>query len=481
MSQTPYASGGLVGGSPAYGAADSVYQPSASLGSGASGGASIMDPAMAPAAAPYAASSYPVYDTEVGVSGPGGFVTTPGYPRTSEANPDAPSSPELDTSYPTTPEGMVPERVGQNPPLKPFPEQENYSYRTNTAASNSASCQICGEGYGSPYLWQIHVAAKIKHRERAEKSQYTFYNDSNAISANTDFPVAVGADLALTRYLGRNQFNYDIWLDFHFDGLYEWDANRSFYDANGLYSPYGVAGLTSYEYTYTKEDGETTSTAQSILTTLDLDYSASMNTGEIMFQLRKRGRPDPMVCHPNGRWSRKCQGGPRYTHLVGFRFTEYDEELNWRGTSSIYDKTDQTLLGYANGLASIETTNSMIGFSFGGEWVDKHCVWSWGFNWRITPYLNIMESSLYTTDYADNYIKSDVNETDIGYQVDLGVFATYKPFQHLILRFGYDASLLGNLAMANRCSIPNVYGAAVLSNNDYLIFQSLSFTAKFVW
>lgn len=417
-----------------------------------------------------------------------GMSTTPGYPRNPYDNslPDAPSSPELTREYPTDKYGMVPERVGQNPPLKPYAQQESYSYFTNSATSNSTTCQHCGEGYGNPYLWMIDVQAKIRHRSREDKAPMVGMDNYSGqlVDANTNFVISAGLEFGLTRYLGRNRFNYDIWMDFRFDGLYNWNESENFLPNNYFetiyYNPV-IPGLNAYEYGDALEDGSLPYT--SLCTSLEYDYKVQMNTGEVMFQFRERGRPDPLVGKPNGRWVRECQPGLRYTHMLGFRYTAYNEDILWRGIGSQYDNANSAFTGETDyyGNADITCNNHLVGLSLGGEMVDKHCVWSWGFQWRATPFLNFMDTSLEQSSSSGyrRYLSDD--KTDISFQAEVGIFARYKIRPHMILSVGYDVSYLGNLAVASRNGEFGSNGELDINNRSYLIFQSFSLGGTFVW
>lgn len=418
-----------------------------------------------------------------------GMSTTPGYPRNTYDNslPDAASSPELTREYPTDKYGMVPERVGQNPPLKPFPQQEGYSYFTNSATSNSTVCQHCGEGYGNPYLWMVDIQAKIRHREREDKAPMVGYENHSgqAVDANTSFTVGAGLEFGLTRYLGRNRFNYDIWMDLRFDGLYNWNESENFLSNGGIFDTiynYTVPGLGVSSYEVAQEDG-TNKSYTSYCTAINYDYKVQMNTGEVMFQFRKRGRPDPLVGKPNGRWVRECQPGLRYTNLIGFRYTSYNEDIGWHGIGSQYDDETKTFTGVTDyiGNADIECNNNLIGLSLGGEMVDKHCVWSWGFKWRTTPFLNFVDTSLAETSTSGLYHHLSQDKTDISFQADVGFFARYKIRPHMVLSIGYDISYLGNLATASRNGSFGTNGELDIDNRAYVIFQSFSLGGTFVW
>ncbi|MDO4628413.1 MAG: hypothetical protein Q4C70_04450, partial [Planctomycetia bacterium] len=182
-----------------------------------------------------------------------GFSTLPDYQRTDASNIAAPSTPDPAPEYPQTKAEMVPERIHRDPALTPYDDQETYSYVTETSTSNSTACQLCNEGYGNPYLWQFGGAAKIKHRARIKKGDVAFYNANGTygVDSNTKFPISPGMEVNLTRYLGRNAFNYDIWADISYEGLYEWESDETIYFRDTVYSDFGyggIAGLSAFQY-----------------------------------------------------------------------------------------------------------------------------------------------------------------------------------------------------------------------------------------
>lgn len=447
--------------------ADGVNAPVSAYGSGAVG-----QNAGEVYATPVSYEEQPTYGA--------GFSTLPDYPRNEGFNAPAVSTPDPEPSYPKSRADMAPERIHRNPPLTPYDQQETYSYITETTTSSSTCCQRCNEGYGNPYLWQVGAAAKVKHRAKFDKSDPAFFtgNGYSVIDSNTSFPVSAGAEIFLTRYLGRNAFNFDIWSELKFDGLYEWENTKTYYPQDNFYSNFGVGGLTTYtwEESKTAEDGTTSTTKYtSTPSMLHMDYSATMNSGEIMFQFRKRGRPDPLVGHPNGTWTRECQGGIRYTHMVGVNYTSYNEELTWTGTGEVYD-SKKNFIGTQSGRAAIEADNNLLGLVFGGEMVDKHCIWSWGMRWRFTPYLNFMETQMNSTDGSANYL-AKCSETDISYEAKWGIFTTLKTGKHMVWRLGYDLSCLGNIALANQ----NMDIGETIHNNNYNILQEFTLGCTLVW
>ena len=126
--------------------------------------------------------------------------------------------------------------------------------------------------------------------------------------------------------------------------------------------------------------------------------------------------------------------------------------------------------------AVIEADNNLLGLAFGGEMVDKHCVWSWGMHWRFTPYLNFMETQMNSMDGSANYM-AKCSETDISYEAKWGIFTTLKTGKHMIWRVGYDLSCLGNLALANQ----NMDIGETIHNNNYNILQEFTLGCTLVW
>ncbi len=420
-----------------------------------------------------------------------GYSTMPDYPRNNAFTPDAVSTPNPAPTYPQTREEMVPERIHRDPPLTPYDSQETYSYVTETTTSSSTACQLCNEGYGNPYLWGIGAAAKLKHRSKIDKGDVAFFNNAGSfvITPNTNFTVSPGLEMNISRYLGRNAFNYDIWADLNFDGLYKWDGEKTYYASEELYSNFGIAGLSSVSYDVETSSGadsdggesseqseSVTETYTSIPGTLNMKYSADMNSANLIFRFRKRGRPDPLIGHPNGTWTRECQGGARYTHLFGLNFTSYNEELDWAGTANVYN-SDNSWVGTENGYSSTDTYNNMLGLVLGGEFVDKHCVWSWGMRWKLSPYLNFMENKFAMTNTQGVDYRAKISETDIAYMAQWGIFTTYKTGKYVTWRLGYDVSCLGNIALAGQ----NMIVEESIKNNNYNIFQELTLGVTIAW
>jgi len=448
---------------------------------------------------PNAAIGQNVISTEMGVTPVygRGYTTVPDYPRNNRYTPEAEFTPEPAPEYPQTKDEMVPELIRRDPALPPYQQQETYSYMTNTSTSSSTACQLCNEGYGNPYMWQIGAGVVVRHHSRMKKSPSLFYiSDGSNISelnANTSYSISPGLNVSITRYLGRNAFNYDIWGELTFDGLYNWEASNTYilntntqeYSSSfvDVYtSKYGaIPGLTSWEQSYTTTDESetsTTTTYKSVPFQHHMNYDIDMNTGELVFQFRKRGRPDPLVGHPNGTWTRECQSDLSYTHAFGFSYINNKESLDWDGYANVYSKTDSgdySYYGQEYGYVHNKTTNNMLGAVIGGEFTNKHCVWSWGMKWRCNPYINFEKV---TTEVSDGYLLS-MNNTGISYQGVWGIYGTLKTGKYLKWRLGYDVSILGNTATAakNMSYSPN----DAIDDTAYTVYQTLTLKCSAVW
>lgn len=418
---------------------------------------------------------------------------SPDYPRHGYPNPmttQATVSEELPAmkGHPTTVEETLPERVGQMPPLKPYPEQESYSYFTDTVTSASPVCQKCGEGYGNPAIWKISAGVKVAHRSSGDMEKYLVFDSyGNPFATQQSYTVTPGLEMTLTRYLGRNASNFDIWMDVRFDGLFHWNNSSIYVDnvfyVNGLLGMVpGIGPAVGPEY----KDSDNKTGNLYYPNIYKMDYDSSYNSGELLFRFRKRGRPDPLVGHPNGRWTRECQHGLRYTHTFGLRYSDLREELDWTGTvyeSSIYD--DPLAVGHAN--AKLE--NHMLGLVLGGELEDKRCTWSWGMKWRIVSSVNMTKSSLlasstqaFNLGNGEMYSYESIShKNDISYQLEGGVFATYKMWPHCTLRIGYDFSFLDRLALVENNMEMDIYGKSRINNRNSIFMQMLTIGATWSW
>ena len=131
-----------------------------------------------------------------------GYTTVPDYPRNNKYTPEAPFTPEPPAEYPQTREEMAPDLIRRDPALPPYQQQETYSYMTDTTTSSSTACQLCNEGYGNPYLWQIGAGAVVRHHAKQEKSFGMFYvSDREGVmelNANTSFDISGGLNLSIT-------------------------------------------------------------------------------------------------------------------------------------------------------------------------------------------------------------------------------------------------------------------------------------------
>ncbi|MDO4550609.1 MAG: BBP7 family outer membrane beta-barrel protein [Planctomycetia bacterium] len=421
------------------------------------------------------------------------MMPSPDYPRHGYSNNSVTQemfSAELPSTqrHPETRDEMVPERVGQNPPLKPYPEQESYSYFTNTKTSVSPVCQRCGEGYGNPYLWQVNAHIKILHRGKGDMENYLIFNSLDTpIGSGSSYTVTPGLVFGITRYLGRTAENFDIWLDLTFDGLYHWNSddvlvdNRFYVNSLLSYVP-GLGPAVGPEFT--DSNGNTGNLYYPNI--YSMKYDSSYNTGEIAFRIKRRGRPDALIGHPNGRWTRECQKGLTYTHLLGVRYAEFDESLDWTGSAyetSIYEAP------LATGNAMVDTENNFLGLLFGGELTDKRCIWSWGMKWRFVTGVNMMRTDVCTSStQAYNLGDGDLysyrtisHKNDISYQIECGFFATCKIRPHFILRIGYDISFLDRLALVENNLDLDVYGDSKIDNKNRVIMQGLTLGGSFVW
>lgn len=393
-------------------------------------------------------------------------------------------------SYPADAKDILPERLGEPGNTVVNPAQESYSYFTDTTTSASPVCQHCGEGYGCPYLWSVDANVTLKTRSGAGKNDkilaYSAYDAGSEetgyspIYADTSYGVAPGLDMTVSRYLGRNVLNADVWVDFHYDGLYNWNKEDIYIEnqlvTEGILSfiP-GLGPISDADGTYYYPNK------------YDINYRSTYNSGEVVFRFRQRRQRDLLVMQPDGRWNRECQGGLSYTHSLGVRYTFFDGWLDWSGF--IYNGGDVNSDPLVTGRMKMSVENRMLGLVLGGDLVDKHCSWSWGLRWRAIPYLNFINTraeaeSTEMFSLGNGYVKryrSDAQKNDVAVELKAGLYAQWKIRPHFILHAGYDWSWVSNVALAADNVELDVYGRSRIQSTGDVMISGVTLGGMFVW
>ncbi len=328
---------------------------------------------------------------------------------------------------------------------------------------NTGGCQICGGGYGNPRLWTIEAGLRVLHRDTPEGIEgipgicsviSSIPNITGLYQrADSSFDVCGALDLKVKRYLGRDVKNNDYFMEFEYNGLAEWKLDNQY-----ILSGYKVE-------TTTAEDGTTSSTNVPVSELYNFHIRSRLNTLELNLRFNNRGTlHDKLVYLPNGRVQRQCKPGWSNNLMVGIRY------LNQNDLAMLTNLSTGSFLG-------CETDNNMLGFQIGGELIDKHCLWNWGFNWKVSPMYNWADRTLKL-----NGFESKTNAGQLSGMADLGFWADYKIAKHWKVRAQYDIMWVVGLAQATNQIERGVYDDQFALDNDSVEFiQGLTLAVEYGW
>ena len=318
-------------------------------------------------------------------------------------------------------------------------------------------CGLCGGGSGCPPLWSFEEGADIFARSRPRNSVLSFdaLTQTNVAAGHSfDYPVAPGYEGEIERYLGRDAFNRDWFLEAGFSGFNNWvgtaqvhafgqvqSGSEVIIDPPGgpviegsLFSPFaglfpGLDGADVHQFR----------------------YNASYDSAELNLVIRPRSRPDRLVLYPNGTWHRECQPGLYCSFRVGLRYINWEEQLAMYGSGQVTNLAGATETH--NGSWLLNTRNNMYGFQLGTEVVQRSCVWEYGLHFNVSPFINAadMASNVSSHDpfLGDNSSIFSGHNQNVAVDLNLGALASYKLYPNLAVKAKYDIGWLCGVGMAS--------------------------------
>jgi hypothetical protein len=265
----------------------------------------------------------------------------------------------------------------------------------------------------------------------------------------------------LGSFLFRDDHNRDHTLEFTATGGGNWEQQRtmSSVQPNGLFVPYFIAG---HNVTFNS------SSSQSV------DYTSDLNSFEMNYHVRGRLGHDQLIMDPNGCWHRAADAGFEREYLVGLRFLEIGEKLDWQAQ-------DIATAG-ANGRYLIHTDNDMFGFQMGTGLTYQAPRWSLGTTVKGGVFLNRAtgDSSLNFTASDTNDFNLEMVENQLSFVGEFKLQGKYHILPNVSLRAGYEMLFITAAALA-----PNQ--ATFTSDTTYLnttggpFYHGASFGCEFFW
>jgi hypothetical protein len=274
-----------------------------------------------------------------------------------------------------------------------------------------------------------------------------------------------GEDAAVRATLGnflfRDDHNRDHTVEITAQGGGEWEQQRtmSSVDPNGLFVPFFIAG---HNVTF---NGSTTQA---------IDYDSNLAGVEVNYRVRGRLGHDQLVMDANGNWHRSADAGFEREYLVGLRFMELGERLDWTATD-IVNAGD-------NGAYNIRTNNDMFGYQMGTGATYQAPRWSLGAFAKGGVFLNRAtgESRLDFTADDVNDFNLEMVENQLSFIGEFKLQAKYHLLPNVSLRASYEMMLITSAALA-----PNQ--ATFTSNTTYLnttanpFYHGAAFGFDFYW
>jgi hypothetical protein len=158
-------------------------------------------------------------------------------------------------------------------------------------------------------------------------------------------------------------------------------------------------------------DGNNTSFDDSLRQTAI--YSSRFNSFEWNYRVQRRLTRDQMVMDPNGQWTRQASSGFTKEFLVGLRFLELTEILDWKAEDVQVNGNDGSYL--------IQSDNDLVGMQLGSGFTFETSRWSIGLSGKGGAYVNDASSTQqldFTLNNAADY-QRDASEDQLSFIGDL--------------------------------------------------------------
>jgi hypothetical protein len=174
----------------------------------------------------------------------------------------------------------------------------------------------------------------------------------------------------------------------------------------------------------------------------DYLYESDLNSFELNF--RRQGRParDVLALQPSGRWVRYDNASKIYSFFGGLRFMSANDGVTY---------TSQAANPFTRGVYIVQTHNDMVGLQLGMEVVEKYTTWNWGFRGKIGGLTNFADrfSDITTINGIANR-SQNIEDENLVFLAEGGLFVAYQVRPNLSLRASYDALYLTGIAQAPR-------------------------------
>jgi hypothetical protein len=247
----------------------------------------------------------------------------------------------------------------------------------------------------------------------------------------------------LGHFLFRDSRNRDHTTEFTALGGGDWHQHRVLSSVGnfGLFVPFYISGAAAVI-----EDGEIVDVVGNRTfngsTRQEIDYSSTFSSFEWNYRVEQRPGRDQMIMDANGQWHRATQRGFSRDYLIGLRFMEMRDILDWRAEDIQAIGNDGSYL--------IRTDNDMFGFQMGAGLSYDTARWSLGYHIKGGVFLN-NATGRSTLDFtADDFTDSDLgfSADELSFIGEAKLIARWHLLPDFSLRASYEMMYLTSQAVA---------------------------------
>jgi hypothetical protein len=269
--------------------------------------------------------------------------------------------------------------------------------------------------------------------------------------------------VTLGHFLFRDQRNRDHTAEFTVFGGGDWEQHREISSLAdfGLFVPFVIDGANR------SFDGSSSQT---------MDYSSHYSSFEANYRVKQRMERDQLVMDPNGCWHRAANPGFTRDYLVGLRFMQMRDIMDWRAEDILQTGSD--------GIYQIRTDNDMFGFQMGTGFAYEASRWSLGLNTKGGVFLNDAKGRSFL-DFTDEDDDEDdfhlrLTEDELSFVGEAKLIGKWHLTPNFSLRASYEMMYVSAVALApNQATFIPVF--ATLNTTQDPFYHGASFGFEGYW
>ena len=239
--------------------------------------------------------------------------------------------------------------------------------------------------------------------------------------------------LTLGRFLFRDVRNRDHTMEFTAFGGGEWGQHDTMTANGGGQTLFVPTGLSDTDFSDVFDQSQT----------MRVDYDSRVTSFEVNYRVKERMRRDRMVLTPGGEWVRTANEGISKQYLVGLRYFDLVDVLDW-------DATNLGTVNNEDGNYHIETNNDMFGLHLGCALLFEHDRWNVELGGKGGPFINVAKanSRLTVTNEPDSSFSVGNRESTLGFVGEFQLIGRYHLRPNLSLRAGWQMLYVTSVALA---------------------------------